>query len=63
MLIAVIKAGMVCAVFMHLIWDRPFNAIVFVSSLLFVALFISIALLDKSEYEPDIQEMYLLNGQ
>jgi hypothetical protein len=45
---------------MHLRWDRPFNSIVFVSSLLFVSLFISIALLDKSEYENDIEEMYLL---
>jgi cytochrome c oxidase subunit 4 len=63
MFIAVIKAGLVCAIFMHLRWDRPFNAIVFASSILFVALFISIALLDKSEYEADIEEMYLLEGK
>lgn len=60
MIIATLKAGLVCAYFMHLRWDRPFNAIVFASSLLFVSLFISIALLDKAEYEEDIQEMYLL---
>jgi cytochrome c oxidase subunit IV len=57
MVIATIKAGMVCAYFMHLRWDRPFNAMVFVSSVLFVALFISITLIDKSEYEPSIEEL------
>jgi cytochrome c oxidase subunit 4 len=63
MLIAVIKASLVCAYFMHLRWDRPFNSIIFVSSILFVALFISVTLLDKSEYEPTINEMYLLQGK
>jgi cytochrome c oxidase subunit 4 len=48
---------------MHLRWDRPFNSIIFVSSILFVALFISVTLLDKSEYEPTINEMYLLQGK
>lgn len=63
MAIATLKAGLVCAYFMHLRWDRPFNAIVFVSALLFVSLFMSITLLDKAEYEDDIQEMYLLEGK
>lgn len=62
MVIATIKAGLVCAYFMHLRWDKPFNTLVFVSSVLFVGLFITIALMDKSEYEPDIQEMYILEG-
>lgn len=63
MFIATVKAILVCTYFMHLRWDRPFNALVFASSLLFVSLFISMALLDKAEYEPDIQEMYLLEGK
>jgi cytochrome c oxidase subunit 4 len=63
MAIATVKAGLVCAYFMHLRWDRPFNALVFASSLLFVSLFISLALLDKSEYEADIEEMYQLEGK
>lgn len=63
MAIATIKAGLVCAYFMHLRWDKPFNAIVFASSLLFVALFIIVTLLDKADYEGDIQEMYLQEGQ
>lgn len=61
--IATVKALMVCAYFMHLRWDKPFNALVFASSIIFVGLFISIALLDKSEYEPDIQEMHRLEGR
>lgn len=61
MAIATIKAGFVVTYFMHLRWDRPFHTLVFLGSLLFVALFVSLTLLDKSEYEGDIQEMYLLN--
>lgn len=62
MFIATIKAALVCGYFMHLKYDRPFNAMVFGCSVLFVGLFISIALLDKSEYEPDITEMQELEA-
>ncbi len=50
MFIAVVKASLVVLFFMHLIWDRPFNAIVFVGCLIFVGLFISLALLDSGQY-------------
>lgn len=63
MVIATIKAGLVVTYFMHLRWDRPFNTLVFLGSLLFVSLFISMTLLDKAEYEHDIEEMYLERGQ
>jgi cytochrome c oxidase subunit 4 len=63
MLIATVKAGLVVTYFMHLRWDRPFHTLVFLGSLLFVSLFISMTLFDKSEYEPDIEEMYLQKGQ
>jgi cytochrome c oxidase subunit 4 len=63
MVIATVKAGLVVTYFMHLRWDRPFNTLVFLGSLLFVSLFISMTLLDKSEYEKDIQDMYILKGQ
>lgn len=63
MLIATVKAGLVVTYFMHLRWDRPFNTLIFLGSLLFVSLFISMTLLDKSEYEKDIQNMYILKGQ
>jgi cytochrome c oxidase subunit 4 len=60
--IATVKAGLVVTYFMHLRWDRPFNTLVFLGSLLFVSLFISMTLFDKSEYEPDITEMSLQKG-
>jgi cytochrome c oxidase subunit 4 len=63
MAIATIKAGLVATYFMHLRWDRPFHTLIFVGSLLFVSLFISMTLLDKSEYEHDIDEMALKKGQ
>ena len=47
--IATIKAILVCMIFMHLLWDRPFNTIIFVGSLIFVFLFVSMSMLDVSE--------------
>jgi len=63
MLIATVKAGLVVTYFMHLRWDRPFNTLVFLGSLFFVSLFISLTLLDKSEYEHDIEQMYIERSQ
>ena len=44
--IAVVKASLVVLFFMHLLWDKPFNAIVFLGCLIFVGLFIGLTLLD-----------------
>ncbi|HEU4582020.1 MAG TPA: cytochrome C oxidase subunit IV family protein [Polyangiaceae bacterium] len=63
MAIATIKAGLVVTYFMHLRWDRPFHTLIFLGSLLFVSLFISMTLLDRSEYQGSIEEMYLKKGQ
>jgi cytochrome c oxidase subunit 4 len=52
LLIAVIKSAFVVLFFMHLKYDKPFHAIVFVSAALFVMLFISLALMDSKEYLP-----------
>ena len=49
--VAVLKAGFVAFYFMHLRWDSPFNGIILVASLFFVALFIGIAVLDSKEYQ------------
>jgi cytochrome c oxidase subunit 4 len=54
LLIAMLKASLVLLYFMHLRWDRPFNAVVFISSLAFVVLFVALALLDTHEYQPDL---------
>ena len=54
--IALLKGSLVLLFFMHLKYDRPFNGIIFVTSLAFVALFISFALTDTSEYAPDVYQ-------
>lgn len=51
LLIAVIKAGLVAMYFMHLRWDSPFNGIVLIVSLFFVALFVGSVILDAKEYK------------
>jgi len=52
MAIATVKATLVVLYFMHMRYERPFNAVVFVSALAFVALFIGIALIDTGAYQP-----------
>jgi cytochrome c oxidase subunit 4 len=51
MIIATIKASLVMAYFMHLRWDKRLNLIVFLSSFLFVTLFLGLALTDRKEYQ------------
>ena len=52
--VATVKATIVGLYFMHLRWDRAFVGFIFVGSILFVALFIGIALTDTMEYQPSI---------
>jgi cytochrome c oxidase subunit 4 len=52
--IATAKATLVLLYFMHLRYDAPVNAIVFVAALLFLALFVGLALLDTTTYRPDL---------
>ena len=60
MAIATIKAGLVMAFFMHLAFDKPFNVIVFLSSFVFVALFVIFTLSDSrmtsDSFDPVIDE-------
>jgi cytochrome c oxidase subunit 4 len=49
--IATLKASLVVLFFMHLFWDRPFNAMVFIGCLLIVSLFIGITLTDSKANE------------
>jgi cytochrome c oxidase subunit IV len=44
--IATVKASLVCLIFMHLKDDRPINGIIFVSTLLFLGVFIGFCLID-----------------
>jgi len=53
--IATLKAALVVLFFMHLRYDNPFYAVVFITALLFVALFLGLTLLDTFQYQGDIQ--------
>lgn len=59
--IATLKAGLVAMVFMQLIYDKPFNRVVILSTLVFVALFLSFTIMDTAEYMPDIRNFTLDN--
>ena len=50
--IASVKAALVAGYFMHLIYDKSFNGLVFLSSVLFVALFLALTLMDLSVSVP-----------
>ena len=52
--VASVKVTIVALYFMHLRWDRSFIGFIFVGSILFVALFIGLALTDTMEYQPEI---------
>ena len=54
--IAVIKATLVALFFMHLRWDRPFNQLVFVGCISFVALLIGLTVLDTGQYGPTLYQ-------
>jgi cytochrome c oxidase subunit 4 len=54
MVIATVKASLVVLFFMHMRYERPFNAIVFISALAFVTLFVSLTLMDTQAYKPEM---------
>jgi len=53
--IATVKAGLVILFFMHLLWDKPLNAIAFLSSIIFVALFLGFTLMDAHGYHNTVE--------
>ena len=56
LVIAVVKAVLVCLWFMHLKYDRPFHGLVLIASFVFVILFIGFALTDSGQYAPALHE-------
>ena len=46
LLVATAKAGLVAAVFMHLAYDKKFNAVVFLLSLVFLAIMLGLTFMD-----------------
>jgi cytochrome c oxidase subunit IV len=54
--IATLKASLVVTFFMHLKWDNKFNALIFLSALLFIGVFFAYTLNDtdkRGELDPD----------
>ena len=58
MVIATIKATLVMLFFMHLAFDKPFHLIIFLSSFVFVALFIIFTLSDAQMNSPTFEQVY-----
>ena len=54
MVIAVVKATLVCLFFMHLKYDKLFHSVVFVSAILLATLFVTFALMDSNQYQVDV---------
>src|SRR4051794_4427921 len=54
--IATMKASLVVTFFMHLKWDNKFNALIFISAVLFIGVFFAYTLNDtdkRGELDPD----------
>jgi cytochrome c oxidase subunit 4 len=56
MIIATVKAALVCVFFMHLLWDKKFNAVLFLTSVLLLVLFLSLVTNDRGEYQHSVDE-------
>ena len=52
--IATAKAVLVGLYYMHLRWDKPFNAFVFLAAFFFLFLLIGFAMMDTGQYQPDL---------
>ncbi|MCK5379019.1 MAG: cytochrome C oxidase subunit IV family protein [Acidobacteria bacterium] len=52
--IATAKAVLVALYYMHLRWDKPFNAFIFISAFAFLSLMIGLMLMDTSQNQPDM---------
>jgi cytochrome c oxidase subunit IV len=53
--IATIKASLVIMFFMHMLHDKPLNAIIFLGAFIFVALFLGFTLMDAGAYRDSIE--------
>jgi cytochrome c oxidase subunit IV len=56
LLIASGKATLVILYFMHLRYEKPFNAVVLICALLFVVLFCSLTLMDSFGYQANVED-------
>ncbi len=63
MAIATVKAALVVMFFMHLFWDKKFHLILFMTSVLFLILFLSMSITDRGEYDRDIEAFRAAQAQ
>ena len=63
MIIATVKAILVVTFFMHLLWDKKFHLILFLTSVLFVILFLSMTITDRGEYDKDVEAFRAAQAQ
>ncbi|HEY3500292.1 MAG TPA: cytochrome C oxidase subunit IV family protein [Polyangiaceae bacterium] len=63
MVIATVKAALVVTFFMHLLWDKRFHLILFLTSVLFLILFLSMSITDRGEYDKDIDAFRAAQSQ
>ena len=63
MLVATVKAAMVCLYFMHLKYDNKVNQVVFISAFVFLFIFIALTLSDVLSRPPllEVQKLSLLS--
>jgi cytochrome c oxidase subunit IV len=61
LLIAAGKATLVVLYFMHLRYEKPFNAVVLICALLFVVLFCSLTLMDSFGYQSNVEDFRAAN--
>ena len=54
MLVAIIKATLVCLFFMHLRYDKLFHSVLLLGGVLTAALFVGYTLMDSGQYQPSI---------
>lgn len=54
MFVASIKASLVVLFFMHLFWDRRINLVIFLTSVLLLALFLGMTLTDTDHYQDQL---------
>jgi cytochrome c oxidase subunit 4 len=56
LVIATIKASLVVLFFMHMWWEKTFNVMVFLTSFLFLTMFIGMTLMDTSAYRKSVED-------
>lgn len=62
MAIATVKASLVCAIFMHLYWDKPFNTVILLISIGLLGLFLWFACLDTGQYQQSVNDQFTDEG-